>query len=310
MAQNKQFLLVLVLACFFSINVTYATSVESLKKSTSKPEILWLIEDNIENFNANINTGINKEKINSTSTYTEKLILSQLKGFNIEFQTVPAKRANYVIKNNNNVCVTSRIKNSKREQYSIFSTPQNLYLTYKLYRLANSTEPIPAEVFNNKGEIISLSALFSAQPNKLLTIADGISYGKFFDNEINKLRSKNVYSRSGVKRAEAISKMLTKKRIDYILYFPTVFNLIMNKETAIESYSIANAQPYILGHISCSKSKLGQQVIDKINIILHNAYQTEEFYQAHYQWIHPQDKKLLDQYYPEVFGVVPSELTH
>jgi uncharacterized protein (TIGR02285 family) len=272
------------------------------EENKEKPTILWLIEDNHEN----LSLTTDKTSSTSTSTYTESLVLSQLNNYQIQFQKVSARQINLTIKNHKNICTASRIKNNERERYSLFSTPQNIYLSYKLYRLKQS-KSVPNSAINNKGDIISLKKLFMAEPNKVLALADGISYGKFFDKAISELNSKNVYLRSGVKRADAISKMLVSKRIDYILYFPTVLSSVIDKSIELESYNIAKAEPYILGHFTCSKNELGQQVINDINKILFRAYQTPEFYHAHSQWLLPADLMILNQHFPKIFNVpIPS----
>jgi uncharacterized protein (TIGR02285 family) len=299
----KKTIILLIAILFNAVSIAASASIEInshhfQEKNKTKPTILWLIEDNLEN----VNLTTDKAPNTSTSTYTENLVLSQLNNYQINFQRVSARRTDLTIKNHNNICTASKIKNKSRQQYSLFSTPQNLYLGYKLYRLKQQT-PLPNDVINEQGEIISLKKLFMAEPNKVLAIADGISYGKFFDEAISELKPNNVYVRSGVKRAEAISKMLISKRIDYILYFPAVLNKVIDKDIQLESYNIANAEPYILGHFTCSKNELGQQVINDINKILFKAYQTTEFYHAHSQGLRPADLTILNQHFPNIFNI-------
>ena len=73
----------------------------------------------------------------------------------------------YFLENNDNMCVANRAKLSTREKYSLFSTPQAFYLAHKLYRFGQD-DTLPAELFNENGEIISLKSVFDSFPHFLL----------------------------------------------------------------------------------------------------------------------------------------------
>jgi len=266
-------------------------------RAKEKVNLIWLIEDSKEN----LTIGTPFAADTSTSTFTEDLVLSGLKKYNIELQRVSMKRIDAELKNKNNACAASRIKTKERETYSIYSTPQNIYLSHKIYRLAND-KPLSSSIFNENGDIKSLYALFSHYQDKTLAIADAVSYGLFLDDQIAHLNPKSLYNRGGGRRIIAINEMLFKKRVDFILYYPTEINILTPKAQQLESYHISGTEPYILGHFTCSKSKLGKQVISDINKLLFKAYSSNEFYQAHSRWLLPSDIQKLNQYYIEIFG--------
>jgi len=266
-------------------------------KAKDKPEIIWLIEDSKENSTIGTPLATNT----STSTYTEDLILSGLTNYKIELQRVSMKRIDAQLKSTRNACVASRIKTKKRETYSIYSSPQNIYLSHKIYRLANE-KPLSPNVFNENGDIKSLYALFSHYQDKTLAIADAVSYGLLLDEQIAHLKPKTLYNRGGGRRILAINEMLFKSRVDFILYYPTEINILTPKSKKLESYHIAGSEPFILGYFTCSKSKLGEQVILDINKLLSSAYLSKAFYHAHSRWLLPSDIQKLNRYYIKIFG--------
>lgn len=267
---------------------------------SAKTQIIWLYEDTTENIalldyhNYSLNTS-------SPSIYTEQLVLSQLDNYEIKLQKTSLKRLNTELKNSTNSCAANRIKTPERQEFSLFSTPQNIYLSHKLYRLAQK-KPLPKEVLNEHGEIISLKNLFEYFPSKVLGTGDDASYGDFLDAEIAKLNDANVYVRGGGKRLSSLNEMLMKKRLDFLLFYPNDINLLTSNTIELESYSIAGSTPYMLGHFTCSKSEIGQQVINDINKILAKAYQSKNFYQVYQQWLLPADFKKLNNYFINEFG--------
>lgn len=261
-------------------------------------ELIWLVEDSEEN--KVLEVGVISST--STSTYTESIILSQLSTlYTINLQRVSMKRIDLSLNHHENACVASRVKNTTRLQYSLYSTPQNIYLGHKLYRLASS-KPLDENIFNDKREIISLKTLFSIYPKKILAIPDAISYGDQLDEQIENLEPENIYLRGGIQRVVAIREMLYKKRVDFMMYYPTEMQLLTGKDFPLESYSIANITPYILGFFSCAKGTFGEHVISQINEMLDKAYKTEEFYNSHTRWLLKQDIPLLNRHYIEIFG--------
>jgi len=266
-------------------------------KAKDKPEIIWLIEDSKENSTIGTPLAANT----STSTYTEDLILSGLTNYKIELQRVSMKRIGAQLKSKNNACAASRIKTKSRESYSVYSTPQNIYLGHKIYRLSNDI-PLSPKIFNEVGNIKSLFDLFAYYPDSILAIADAVSYGKFLDNQISQLNKDTLYNRGGGHRIVGINEMLFKNRVDFIIYYPTEINLLSSESVSLESYHIEGSEPYILGHFVCSDSKLGKAVITDINTLLNKAYSTKAFYQAHTRWLLPADIQRLNGFYIETFG--------
>jgi len=251
----------------------------------TKPEMIWMTDtqSDISVFLKDQPTYIAMETLN--------LLAKSIKSHKIKLAYAPLSRMDYLLKNKKNICVTNRIKNTKREAFGFFSLPLNLYPGLRLYYVEDETDEtnkIPEQLFNIQGQVISLSALFEASPKDKLAIGKSRSYGKFLDKEIALLSKENMYTRSGENHIEALIHMLAQKRIDFLIEFPTEFNAVrkkMEKSVKFKSIEIANSPRFI----------------GDINKLLLELYQTDAFYQAHSKYLDHSDLVKFKQYYDEVF---------
>jgi len=260
---------------------------DHVHEQVSKKKVIWLVEDKLENRDLLAKTSAET----STASYIENLIIQQLTQYNIKIERVTASRMNRVLHTNKNSCVANRAETPERRQYSLFSDPQSFYLTHKLYRF-NQTSALPSQLFNAEGDIKELASVFTLLPEKTLGIAQDVSFGVFLDQQIQKIKPENIYYRGGNKRVVALSSMLYKSRVDFVLALPVDITPNEDQKQLIEQYTIAGAPPYLIAHFNCSKSPLGQRVINDINKILAKVYQTKDYYLAHKKWF--SDKQLAD----------------
>jgi len=291
--------------CCLFISITlpfYVQPIESaiLSKKSPQLKITWIIEDTHEWESYLNNTPT------TTSNETSMMVIKALTdlGYRLEFVKATGNRADKILRDENNACMSDRIKNPDRETFSYFSTPHDLYLAQKLYRIAQ-LPPLGVQELNSQGEIISLPNLFSHNPSKILAIASGTSYGIELDRQIAELSPINVFIRSGSRRIVRLAKMLLKNRVDYIIYYPQEINEVNHDNIKLESYTIANSPLYFLGHVACAKTQAGKEIISHIDQFLKEAYQTKEFYNAHERWLIPGDISKLRQHFYEVFNYLP-----
>lgn len=253
----------------------------------NKKKIIWLVEDKLEN----IDLLTKNSAETSTASYIENLIIQKLSQYNVKIERVTAPRITRTLHTKDNVCVANRAETPDRRQYSLFSDPQSFYLTHKLYRF-NQTSALPSQLLNSKGEIKDLANVFKVLPAKTIGLAQDVSFGNFLDQQIKKIKPANIYYRGGNQRVVALSSMLYKSRVDFVLALPVDITPNEAQKQLIEQYTIAGAPPYLIAHFNCSKSQLGQRVINDINKILADIYQTKDYYQAHKKWF--SDKQLAD----------------
>jgi len=280
----------------------YTSSHESssLAKTPLHSKITWIIEDTLE-----WESYLNKTPTTASSE-TSMIVINGLVnlGYRLKFVKATRDRAEKILREEDNACMSDRIKTPRREKFSFYSTPHDLYLSQQLYRVAQSP-PLNPKVLNSHGEVISLTHLFTHHPKGILAISSGTSYGAELDSQIAKISPENVFVRSGSKRAISLANMLFKKRVDYIIHYPQEINEVNLNNIKLESYTVAGSPPYLLGNVACAKTKMGKQVITHINEILQQAYQTREFYHAHERWLNARDIPTLRKYFFDVFNYLP-----
>lgn len=286
---------------FLSMNAS-SYELTNIIETTQHSKITWIIEDTYE-----WQDYINKvSKTTSQDTATIVMRGLEQQGYDLNFVKATGDRAEKILKEEANVCMSNRIKTPKREEFTIFSLPHDLYLGLQLYRISQPA-PLSEKVTNDQGEIISLSTLFAHYSDHILAVASGVSYGVGIDKQIAVLNPNNVFIRAGGKRIESLAKMLLKGRVDYIIYYPQDINTINQDKVNLESYTIAGSPPYFLGHVSCAKTTTGKKIITDINKILKQAHQSKDFYFAHEKWLIKGDLPKLRKYYYEVFKYLPNQ---
>ena len=287
----KLFCSSLKLPSFISITLLFvaisSATVQSnhINEKIHKEKVIWLVEDKIEN----IDLLAKNSAETSTASYIENLIIQQLTQYNIQVERVTASRTNRILKSRHNVCTANRAKTPERQEYSLFSDPQSFYLTHKLYRY-NQKSALPSQLLNAEGEIKDIASVFKALPTQTMGIAQGVSFGNFLDQQLKQIKPANINYRGGSQRVVALASMLYKKRVDFVLALPVDITPLESQKPLLEQYTIAGAPPYLIAHFNCSNSPLGQGIINSINKILANSYQTKDYYQAHKKWF--SDKQL------------------
>ena len=274
-------------ATFIGVLYTPAVVASQLEASQSQQDIIWLVEDKIENKDLLTK----KSPESSTASYIENLVIQQLTPYRVQVKRMTTSRINRILSTEDNICVANRGNTQERREYSLFSDPQSFYLTHKLYRF-NQKTPLPRQLFNDKGEIKSLPEVFQVLPTQTIGIAKDVSLGKFFDQQIKEIPSNNIYYRGGTHRVVAMESMLYKSRVDFLLALPVDINPDQTQKQHLEQYTVAGAPPYLIAHFNCSKSEIGQKIIKDINNILAKLYQSKEYFQAHKRWF--TDKQLAD----------------
>jgi len=287
-------------AILFSPLNANSTEPHPLGKSSVHSKITWIVEDTQEWQSYVDNTPT------STSNETATIVINGLVdlGYRLNFIKATGDRAEKILRNEDNACISDRIKTPAREVFSFFSQPHDIYLGQKLYRIAQSS-PLDPEDLNDQGELLSLARLFSRHPKHILAIGSAVSYGDELDRQIAAIEKQNIFVRTGSSRIVSLANMLFKNRVDYVIYYPQEINDINQNNIKLESYTIAGSPPYFLGHVACSKTELGEEIITHINEILQQAYRTREFYCAHERWLDTGDLPKLRQYFYEVFKYLP-----
>ena len=282
---DKLFCAVFCCCCFF------------LTKTYAQEELIWLTETPVI-----IDNAFDDENVELTSS-TTMLMLSRLKDVKFSYKIMSLQRIKRLMSTNENYCVTGRIQTPARELAGYFTQPVNLYMGIKFY-YPDELHPLPAEVLDKQGDLLSLKKFLDKQDNGFLTIEETRSYGTVIDKNIAELAKDQIDYRSGLWQYKTISAMLLKGRLDFALVYPSTLYEIKQKKglaRALQAVNIKDANPYIIGRIMCSKTAYNLKVINKINRILDDMYQEEIFYQLHINTIQQSDISLFNKYFNEVF---------
>lgn len=281
--------------CYFTV-LLWALSSVSIAEPLSK-DIIWLTDDNEDLVH------FFTPSYNSIGTDTANLVFEQLSEYQIELQLAQLPRIDRLLVNKENVCVANRIKTGQREKTNIFSLPLNLYPGLRLYYRKDIGE-LPPSLLNDSRQLVSLPAFFDYFPNKVLAVAKGRSFDQVINRQLMTLRPENLFNRAGEDSYGAIKDMMLMRRIDLFIDYPVEVNKLGGKKELLKSISsieLAGSAKYVLGHIACSQSATGREVIAKVNNILLGLYRSREFYQAHARYIEQADIGNFDKYYHQVF---------
>ena len=273
----------------------------------AKEKLIWVTDDKmeLENYFNDVETSI--------GTDTTKLVVkSLLKFYDIDIQLAQLPRTDRLLTSLPNLCTSNRIKTKARQKENLFSSPVNLFLSTRLYFLYETRFNQGVDLFqsliNENGELISLQLLFDTFPELVLGLSKGRSFGSALDKQLSNIAQENLIYRGGRGRYKALVNMLLKKRIEFILKFPTEAKreLDINVEKyQVSSLAIVGNDQFILGHIACSQSELGQRVIKQSNEILHKLYRQPVFYQAHSRYLSTMDLINFNRFYQQVYQVKP-----
>lgn len=280
----------------------------SLAEIEGKTHIVWLTDDKDDEKNY-----IEDNQL-SIGTDTINLVMKAIKNYQLNHQFATIPRINVLLKTSDNICAANRLKTKERALNNIFSLPINIYPGLRLYYI-DKYSTVPENLINQNGELTSLPELFEKRPDKVIGVSKGRSFGGYLDEQISLIPRENINHRAGGGRYEALMQMLLKKRIDYLIDFPTevkkkVDVAVLNDEvfssSDIHSIAIANSPEYIFGRISCTKTAVGEAFIAEINEILLTLYNDPAFYQAHARYINKNDlpdfKASFDKQFKKLFS--------
>lgn len=244
-------------------------------------------------------------KVLTMDEQTRDLILDGIQDITFTLEQTTSKRALVRLQESRNVCVSDRIYNKERAQYSLASTqPQVVVPGLKLYVL---------DAFIKKHNIapvdlaqLTLSDLLMRYPHFRLGTVAGRSYGKVIDDELAKDAHKlRLWQRSGSDMGEGVIDMLGSKRIDALLEYPPVFEKVREKnaiDTAIHAVSLKEIPEYGVGYVLCSKSDEGEKAIKAISRQLRKVTKQRAYLDVHLSAMPASFKQEMLRYYNEVYG--------
>lgn len=156
---------------------------------------------------------------------------------------------------------------------------------------------------------MDLMTYMALYPDALLGAVNGRHYGEYIDKQIAQLaRMGRVYQRSAQHGIIGALDMLAEKRVSVILDYPTLTEHYSKQRLAgdepleLSYYKVKDVPQFANGYVFCSKSEFGQELIDKLNVVIRQAAKQPRYYQAHIEDIPEEEIPSFTRYYNEVYG--------
>ncbi|MFC1534632.1 TIGR02285 family protein [Thermodesulfobacteriota bacterium] len=207
---------------------------------------------------------------------------------------VNLKRFSYAMKREEKVCAIGIIKTTQREDFMCFSIPAlirpGLSIVIKKDR---------KKMFGNV-EKISLASLIMNK--KLILGFDGNrSYTKAIDSILKKHKGqRNVLIREGYDLIASSLKMLLKEHLDYIIEYPSQVMYLSRERKLGDQFhtiSLEEAPDYTVSHVVCPKNRWGKQLTKKVNIILKEGRNTNQYRSFIENWIYESKREEFQEVY-------------
>jgi uncharacterized protein (TIGR02285 family) len=135
-------------------------------------------------------------------------------------------------------------------------------------------------------EPLSLEALITAKPEIKISITEHRSYGKKINRIIKKYSANFIIHPAQLTIADHI-KLTEKKRVTFTLEYPFVSVYTFKDGAQPEYYSteILESQEHLFGHVLCTNTPVGRQVIADINKLIKTNWLTPPYQHIVERWL-------------------------
>lgn len=238
---------------------------------------------------------------------TLKLLMQDVTQFQAQAVQTTTERAMAMLKNETAACAGNRVKNEERLTFSYATAiPHTVFPGLRLYSKTSSktTEWLNQQL--NSQQKINLKQLLQGKNDLHFAVGGGRSYGDQLDALLkDPTWQHKFWQRRSVDMSAGLIDMLVQDRVDLLIEYPNVIQHYMAQHsvnTELTSFSMEEAQPYMLGYILCTKTPEGQQLIEFFQQRLQQVSQQKSYLDAHLGWVDSADRKQLTQLYNQVFG--------
>jgi len=284
---------------FRCLNVLFLFTIHAPVVASETVE--WFTDDkkDIEHLSTNTPYSIGSDTLN--------LLLDSFSDLEIHLRLASLSRINSQLENTINSCTANRIKTPAREAKNIFSLPMNIHPLAKLYFIEGNIA-VSESILNNKGEIESFSELLKENPQKVLGLAKGASYGNEIDLLLKQVKSESLVYFDSDDRYSMGLKLLFDNLVDFYLGYPSSIQKYahVNEDiwSRVVSIPIQQEKQFLVTHVACSDSELGRKVISVINKQLIQLYGSYEHKQAHLTHLPESDYQAFIKEYDAFFSSI------
>jgi len=227
------------------------------------------------------------------------------------YQATPVQastdRAMAMLRTEAAACAGNRVKTTERLAFSYATAiPHTVFPGLRLYSKTSSKTTAYLRQQLNSQQQLSLQQLLQADNQLHFAVGGGRSYGDQLDTLLKQPQWQHKFwQRRSAEMSAGLIDMLVQDRVDLLIEYPNVMQHYLaqySQNTELTSFSIEEAEPYMLGFILCAKTPEGLQLTEFFQQRLTLVSQQKSYLEAHLGWVDPADRAQLIKLYNQVFG--------
>lgn len=201
---------------------------------------------------------------------------------NIKFNSMRQLKNELI--NNENTCVHNIVKNTERESYAYFSKPSYVFLPPRIIMKNDRVKQLDFNDFAING-VVDMKQLFIQYPELRVSVVQDSNTDKVLRENVSQEVIERLYYSKDNSLNNTFSLFLSD-RVDAVITWPSLISSVLDdRETSetLTSYQISNFEETgITTYIACSKSKVGTEMIDRINHIFSDAKNRDTLFAPEY----------------------------
>lgn len=238
---------------------------------------------------------------------TLELLMQNSSAFHAEPVQTTTERAMAMLKTEASACAGNRLKTEERLTFSYAtSIPHTVFPGLRLYTKSSSSTTAWLKQQLNEQQQLSLQHLLEGDNKLHFAVGGGRSYGDQLDNLVKQPQWQHKFwQRRSVDMSAGLIDMLVQDRVDLLIEYPNVMQHYLaqyNTDIQLTSFSMTEAEPYMLGYILCAKTPEGKQLTEFFQQRLQQVSQQQRYLNAHLGWVDTADREQLTRLYNQVFG--------
>lgn len=238
---------------------------------------------------------------------TLKLLMQDVTAFQAEPVQATTDRAMAMLKTEASSCAGNRVKNAERLSFSYATAiPHTVFPGLRLYSKTSSKTTQYLQQQLNDQQKISLQQLLDSDNELHFAVGGGRSYGDKLDTLLQQPQwQEKFWQRRSIDMSAGLIDMLLQDRVDLLIEYPNVMQHYLaqySDSTELTSFSIEEAEPYMLGYILCAKTPEGKELTQFFQQRLKQVSQQKSYLDAHLGWVDVADRTQLTELYNQVFG--------
>lgn len=295
--ENTKFLSQLITALLVFIGITscaLALAQENSQSITTDNIIYWQTDHRPP---ASIMRGANKGQgyIDGIREY----LISNMPHYQHKYSTSSLDKLFEDMKKGKNVCHPLLFVTEARKELAYFSIAATITPSIRIAIKSNLAQSLQLK------EPVNLEQLIT-ESRATFAIIKGRSYGPYIDEFLQRQKALDTHVQISVEDNTTLFKLLERDRIDFTFAYPFELTFYQTQEfsknTPFKILSIDGVEDYTLGSVACTKNAWGRSVIERVNVVLSQQRQQQNFIEIINRWWPEESNKAAFQnFYKDVF---------